>query len=75
MKKIMEINGMHCPKCCARAENALNAIEGVSAKVNLAKKNAVITLKADVSDEALKNAVTALGFEVGAITEKKGIFG
>lgn len=75
MKKIIEINGMHCEKCKARVENALNAVEGVKAKVNLAKKNAVVEIKSDVSDEILKNTVTELGFEVGQITVKKGIFG
>ena len=75
MKKIIEINGMHCPKCSGRVENALNGIDGVDAKVNLAKKMAVVTLKGDVADEKLREAVTALGFEVVSITEKKGIFG
>lgn len=75
MKKIIEINGMHCQKCSGRAENALNAISGVSAKVDLAKKRAVCSIKGEVSDEALKAAVTELGFEVVSITEKKGIFG
>ena len=75
MKKIIEINGMHCDKCRATVEKALNSVEGVSAKVSLAKKNAVVSIKGEVSDETLKNAVTALGFEVGEITVKKGIFG
>lgn len=75
MKKIIEINGMHCVKCAAKVENALNSIEGVSAKVNLAKKVAVCTVKTDVADDTLKNAVDSLGFEVVSITEKKGIFG
>ena len=74
MKKIMEINGMHCPKCSARAENALNSIEGVSAKVDLKKKCAVISMKEEVSDDKLMAAVAALGFEVGAIVKKKGLF-
>ena len=75
MKKIIEINGMHCPKCSAKVENALNAIDGVSAKVNLAKKHAVVTLKTEVADDILKNAVDSLGFEVVSVTEKKVIFG
>ena len=75
MKKIIEINGMHCPKCAGRVENALNSIEGVSAKVNLAKKQAVVTLKTDVSDGVFKNAVNSLGFEVISIAEKKVLLG
>ena len=75
MKKIIEINGMHCEKCSSRVEKALNEIEGVSAKVNLAKKSAVVVLQKDVCDDTLKSVVEKLGFSVGEITEKKGIFG
>lgn len=75
MKKVIEINGMHCPKCAARVENALNAIDGVTVKVNLDKKTAVVSLKGEVSDEAMSAAVSELGFEVAKITVKKGIFG
>ena len=75
MKKVIEINGMHCPKCAARVENALNGIDGVTAKVNLEKKTAVVSLKGEVSDEAMIAAVSELGFEVAKITVKKGIFG
>ena len=75
MKKIIEINGKHCVKCAAKVENALNAIEGVSAKVNLQKKQAVAAIKGEVADGTLTEAVASLGFEVVSITEKKGIFG
>ena len=75
MKKIIAIEGMHCPKCAGRVENALNGIEGVNAKVNLSKKCAIASVNESVSDEAMKSAVEALGFQVVSITEKKGIFG
>ena len=71
----MIISGMHCDKCRARAEKALNEIDGVSAKVDLKKNRAVITLKKDVSDEDISSAISALGFSVDGITIKKGIFG
>ncbi|NLG92017.1 MAG: heavy metal translocating P-type ATPase [Clostridiales bacterium] len=75
MKKVMQINGMSCEHCKARVEKALNAIEGVEAKVDLKQKNATVTLKAEVSDEVLKNAVSEAGYEVVSIQEKKGLFG
>ena len=75
MKKIIEINGMHCEKCKGRVENALNSIEGVSAKVNLAKKCAVVTFKSDIGDDVFADTVKALGFEVVSIKEKRSIFG
>ncbi len=75
MKKIIVIDGMHCPKCKARVENALNEIENVSAKVDLNKKTATVSLKADVADNVLIEAVTELGFQVVSIEKKKSIFG
>lgn len=74
MKKIIEINGMSCAHCQARVENALNAIDGVEAKVDLKKKRAVVDLKKDVDDQTLKDAVTQAGYEVVSVAEKKGLF-
>ena len=75
MKKIIKIEGMHCEKCSGRVEKALNGIGGVSAKVNLAKKSAVVSVNSQISDEELKKTVEELGFSVIDIAEKKGIFG
>lgn len=75
MKKIIEIDGMHCEKCKARVEKALNELNGVSAKVNLAKKNAVASVNSEITDELLEKTVTKLGFSVVSISLKKGIFG
>ena len=64
MTKVMKIEGMMCPHCSGRVDKVLNAIEGVSAVVNLEEKSATITLSADVSDEVLKQAVIDAGYEV-----------
>lgn len=74
MKKIMEISGMSCGHCQARVEKALNAIDGVEAKVELKKNRAVVTLSKDLDDQILKDAVSEAGYEVVSITEKKGLF-
>lgn len=74
MKKIIEINGMSCGHCQARVEKALNAIEGVEAKVDLKKKRAVVSLSKDVDDKTLSDTVTEVGYEVVSVTEKKGLF-
>lgn len=74
MKKIMEINGMSCGHCQARVEKALNAMEGVEAKVELKKNRAIINLKKEMDDQILRDAVTEAGYEVVSITEKKGLF-
>lgn len=67
MTKTMKIEGMMCTHCSGRVESVLNAIEDVSAKVDLEKKCAVVTLSAEVSDEALRKAVTDAGYEVVSI--------
>ena len=65
--KTMTIEGMMCTHCSGRVESALNAIDGVSAKVDLEKKTAAVTLSADVADEVLRRAVTDAGYEVVSI--------
>ena len=67
MKKTMVIEGMSCGHCSKRVEDALNAIEGVQAHVELEKGQAQILLTQDVTDEALKNAVEQAGYTVVSI--------
>ena len=67
MTKTMSINGMMCAHCQAHVEKALNAIDGVEAKVNLEAKTATLTLSKDVSDDMLRGAVTEAGYEVVSI--------
>jgi heavy metal translocating P-type ATPase len=64
MTKTMVIDGMSCSHCSGRVEKALNALEGVTATVDLTQKTATITLTGAVSDVALENAVTAAGYTV-----------
>jgi copper chaperone CopZ len=63
-EKILSIKGMSCGHCSARVEKALNAIDGVEAKVNLESNSATVNLSKEVSDEALKAAVDHVGYEV-----------
>ena len=68
MEKIMNVTGMMCPRCEVRAQKALEALPEVEKAV--ADHNAnkiVVTLKASVSDEALKAAVEGAGYQVGEI--------
>jgi len=74
MKKEISINGMTCGHCQARVEKALNAIPGVEAKVDLKKKIAVVSIKDEVADDVLMNAVREAGYEPVAVKEKKGLF-
>ncbi|MBR4826196.1 MAG: heavy metal translocating P-type ATPase [Spirochaetaceae bacterium] len=64
-KKIeIVIDGMMCSHCSGRVEQALNAVEGVSATVNLEKKTAYIEAADSVSEDVLKAAVTNAGYTV-----------
>ena len=67
MTKTIHIEGMMCPHCVRHATEALNKLEGVSAVVSLADKNAVCTLTADISDEVLTKAIVDAGYEVTGI--------
>lgn len=65
--KTIEIEGMMCNHCVNHVETALNAIDGVTAHVDLARKIATVETTATVSDDALKVAVTSAGYTVTAI--------
>lgn len=67
MKKVIKINGMSCGHCSSRVESALNALNGVTAVVNLETKTANITLTKEVSDDVLKQTVTDAGYEVVSV--------
>ena len=67
MKKTMKVEGMSCNHCTARVEKALNAIEGIQAEANLEKGEVYVTMKTEVADDVLKNAVSDAGYEVKAI--------
>ena len=65
MTKTMKINGMMCGHCEMHTKKALEALDGVvSAEVSHVSGTAVVTLSKEVSNEALKNAVTEQGYEV-----------
>ena len=68
MKKTMVIEGMSCGHCSARVEKALNALDGVTAKVDLEAKTASIETEGRVSDEQMKAAVTDAGYDVVSLS-------
>ena len=64
MKKTMQIDGMTCPHCYVRVENALNNISGVSARVDAAAKKAIIQCDHAIDDITLIRAVQKAGYTV-----------
>ncbi|MGN1167112.1 MAG: heavy-metal-associated domain-containing protein [Lachnospiraceae bacterium] len=63
-QKTVVIEGMTCEHCKARVESRLNALDGISAKVNLKKKTAVVSMEKDVKVEVIKKAIENAGYEV-----------
>ncbi|NLO70630.1 MAG: heavy-metal-associated domain-containing protein [Porphyromonadaceae bacterium] len=63
MEKTIIINGMSCRHCVARVEKALNRIDGVEAKVDLATRTANLNLSKPVSDDVIREAMDNVGYE------------
>lgn len=68
-KKTVHIEGMSCDHCVQSVKKALNEIEGASARVDLQKKEAVVSYDREIANDALKKAVEKAGFKVASITE------
>lgn len=64
---VLYIEGMNCAHCKASVEKALNALPGVKAEVDLAKKEAHVVSDGQVTAEQMGQAVTAAGFELKGI--------
>ena len=62
-EKTLQIKGMSCMHCSARVEKALNAIDGVEAKVDLESNSAKVKFSNEISDETFKAAVDNVGYE------------
>ena len=68
IEKVISIEGMRCNGCATRVANTLNALKEVKdVKVSLEDKCALVTLKKELSDEAITEAITNLGFIVTEI--------
>ena len=63
MEKKLTIEGMACSHCSGRVEKALQAIPGVTARVELAEKCAYVQGETR-DDAALKQAVENAGYQV-----------
>ena len=66
-KKTVKISGMHCDHCVRAVTEAINKIDGASAKVNLKKKEAVVFYEKVVEDAAIREAVEKAGYTVQSI--------
>ena len=64
---LKKISGMHCDHCVRAVTEAINKIDGASAKVNLKKKEAVVSCEKVVEDAAIREAVEKAGYTVQSI--------
>ncbi len=69
-KMIVGIEGMMCNHCASKVESTLKSIDNVSkVKVNLDKKEAIITYTDKVSTEEIEKRISALEYKVTKIEE------
>ena len=71
LKKFIEIEGMNCNNCIKKVEDALYGLPEVeNVEVNLADKNAKVTLNEEVDDLLIADVVNAAGhYKVKDVTE------
>ena len=62
--KTVRVDGMTCDHCKGWVEKAINEIDGASAKVDLKKKEAVVSMARDISNDELVAAVKRAGYRV-----------
>ena len=65
--KVFKIDGMHCENCTNRVKRSINRIDGVSAKLNLKKKQAVVQYEKEVEDDTLIKKIEGLGYKVVSV--------
>ncbi len=68
--KVFKIDGMHCENCTNRVKRAINRIDGVSAKLSLRKKEAVVEYEREVDDLEITGAIEALDYKVLSVTDR-----
>ena len=64
MKKVMKIEGMMCKRCEAHVSKALNAIDGIEARVVLEENCAYIESERDIDEALLTHVIVEEGYEV-----------
>ena len=59
---------MHCEHCANTVTNALNGLDGVTAKVSLKDNSAEVSYDREIDLTDLKNAVKNAGYEVTSVS-------
>lgn len=61
METVYKVEKMACAHCEGKIDKGLNALEGVSASVNLADKE--VTVSSDLSSENIIQAIKEIGYD------------
>ena len=71
IKKLVEIEGMHCENCAKKVEDVLYWLPEVeNVEVNLSDKNAKVTLNEEVDDLLIADVINGAGhYKVKDVTE------
>ena len=64
MKYELKIEGMMCQHCQKHVYDALNAMEGVTAEVNLEEKTATVTSDREISDDEFARVIEEAGYKL-----------
>lgn len=64
---ILNVEGLCCEHCCLRVEEALNEIEGVEARVDKDKEQAIVKLADGIENQVLIDALDEEGFDVSSV--------
>ena len=67
---VVHIDGMHCQNCKNRIEKHLDELDGVVAKVNLNKKQAVVSIYREIDDSVIRDVIEGLDFTVVSMEQK-----
>ena len=71
MNKIIKINGMSCEHCANKVKNALMNIDDVKGvKVNLSKKEAIISSNNKLDKDLIKKLIEDLDYKFIDIVEE-----
>ncbi|MCR4938853.1 MAG: heavy-metal-associated domain-containing protein [Treponemataceae bacterium] len=71
-KYVLSIEGMRCKNCERQVAKAINAIEGLSAKVSLEKNEAVISYEESPLEKEAVEAIQKLDFLAAPKTSERG---
>ena len=64
-KKVLKVSGMHCEHCVKAVTEAINKVDGASAKVDLSQNEAVASYDRELDEEELKRMVKECRLQSG----------